>query len=129
MSEDKPHMASVFRCRRLDHIFLSEERLAFRFGDLAFEPFRSTFPLPVRLCIVAVLPDDLKLSRKMSRANIKMKTYPQAGGFAVDKLAEKCGAQTNTASTLCMKAVRSTGGEGERRRVPPGRDAFRHHCR
>jgi hypothetical protein len=47
---------------RLSHIFLSEERLACQFGDLTFEPFRSAFPFPFRLCIVAVLPDDLKLS-------------------------------------------------------------------
>jgi len=103
--------------------FVFQHRLSATFPCLAtglpsdpairhFEPFRSAFPLPVLLCIVEVLPDDLKLSRKMSRANIKMQSYPQADGFAVDKLAEKSGAQTNTASTLCMKAVRFNRGRG-----------------
>jgi hypothetical protein len=104
-----PHLNFVFQRRLFSHIFLPEERLAFRFGDLAI--CRSALS-PKRLCFVAAPPDDLKLSRKMSRANIKMQTYPQATWFAVDKLAEKIGAQTNTASTQCMKAVRFNRGRG-----------------
>jgi hypothetical protein len=56
---DQPHLNFVFQRRLFSYIFLSEERLAFRFGDLA--TCRSA-PLPRKLCIVAALPDDLKLS-------------------------------------------------------------------
>jgi hypothetical protein len=41
-----------------------------------------------------------------------MQSYPQADGFVVDKLAHNVGTQTNTASTLCMKAVRFNRGRG-----------------
>ena len=49
-----------------------------------------------------------------------MPSYPQAGQFAVDNMEDNFVAETETASTLCMEAVILSGGEGERRRVPPG---------
>ena len=53
-------------------------QIAYRSGDPAFILFRSTFPFPVPLCIVAFLPDDLEVSCFVSRAKRNVRTYPQA---------------------------------------------------
>ena len=62
---------------------------ASRFGDPAFFLFRSAFPFPVQLRIVAFLPDDLKVSCFSSRAKRIVQSYPQAQQFAVDKMEDK----------------------------------------
>ncbi|OYU02205.1 MAG: hypothetical protein CFE36_06945 [Sphingomonadaceae bacterium PASS1] len=54
-----------------------------------------------------------------------MPSYPQAGHFAVDNMENNFAGETETASTQCMEAVILSGGEGERRRVPPGQFVFR----
>ena len=69
----------------VDNILYSDPEAAGRpalsaridFDDPAFPHFRSNSPFPVPFCFEAFLPDDLKLSRKMSRTNIKITTYPQ----------------------------------------------------
>lgn len=50
---------------------------------------RQKSPFPVLFRFEAFLPDDLKLSRKPSRTNRKIATYPQPAAFAVDNMENK----------------------------------------
>jgi hypothetical protein len=89
-------------------------RAAYRIGDPAFPLFRTAFPFPVRLCIKAFLPDDLKVSCFSSRAKPNFASYPQAEQFAVDKIEDKISVQKDTAPTQCMEAVKNCPGARER---------------
>jgi hypothetical protein len=89
-------------------------RAAYRFGDPAFPLFHATFPFPVRICIKAFLPDDLKVSWFSSRAKPNFASYPQAAQFAVDKIEDKISVQKDTAPTQCMEAVKNCPGARER---------------
>lgn len=53
-----------------------------------------------------------------------MRSYPQAEGLAVDKMENNSGEDANTASTLCMKAVRFNRGRGREEESPPVKVRF-----
>jgi hypothetical protein len=89
-------------------------RAAYRFGDPAFPLFHAAFPFPVRLCINAFLPDDLKVSWFSSRAKSNFASYLQAVQFAVDKIEDKISVQKDTAPTQCMEAVKNCPAARER---------------
>ena len=81
-----PHMIFVFFVPTASITSPVLRLVAYQFGDPAFFLFRSAFPFPVRLCIAAFLPDDLKVSWISSRTKRNVSTYPQAAQFAVDKM-------------------------------------------
>ena len=115
-----PHLIFVFFVPTLPISSPVLRRAAYRFGDPAFPLFRATFPFPVRLCIKAFLPDELKVSWFSSRAKPNFASYPQAVQFAVDKIEDKISVQKNTAPTQCMEAVKNCPGAREREgEVPP----------
>ena len=107
-----PHLIFVFFVPTASITFPVLRLVASRFGDPAFTLIRSAFPFPVRLCIAACLPDDLKVSWILSRTKRNLSTYPQAEQFAVDKMEDKIGAQKDTAPTQCMEAVKIVRGRG-----------------
>jgi hypothetical protein len=49
-------------------------------------PRSALLPVSVPLCFPAFLPDKFKLSSKAESGNGNLSTYPQAEGFAVDKM-------------------------------------------
>jgi hypothetical protein len=54
-----------------------------------------------------------------------MQSYPQDAAIAVDKMENNSEAETNTASTLCMEAVRFNRGQGrEEESAPPAEVRF-----
>ena len=107
-----PHMIFVFFVPTIPITSPVLRLAASRFGDPAFTLFRSAFPFPVQLRIVAFLPDDLKVSCFSSRAKRIVQSYPQAQQFAVDKMEDKIGPQKDTAPTQCMEAVKIVRGRG-----------------
>ena len=114
-----PHLIFVFFVPTLPISFPVLRRAAYRISDPAFPLFRAAFPFPVRLCIKAFLPDDLKVSWISSRAKPNFASYPQAAQFAVDKIEDKISVQKDTAPTQCMEAVKNCPGARERGGVPP----------
>ena len=109
-----PHLIFVFFVPTLPISSPVLRRAAYRFGDPAFPLFHATFPFPVRICIKAFLPDDLKVSWFSSRAKPNFSSYPQAVQFAVDKIEDKISVQKDTAPTQCMGAVKNCPGARER---------------
>ena len=109
-----PHMIFVFFVPTNLITFPVLRQFAYHFGDPAFPFLNSAFPFPVLLCLEAFLPDDLKLSCFSSRAKCKLRTYPQAPHFAVDKMENNFSGEKDTAPTPCMGAVRIVRGRGER---------------
>ena len=114
-----PHLIFVFLVPTLPISSPVLRRAAYRIGDPAFPLFRTAFPFPVRLCIKAFLPDDLKVSWISSRAKPNFTSYPQAEQFAVDKIEDKISVQKDTAPMQCMEAVKNCPGARERGGVPP----------
>jgi hypothetical protein len=107
-----PHSIFVFFVPTISISSPVLRRVAYQFGDPAVCLFRSTFPFPVRLCVLAFLPDDLKVSCFSSRTKGNLPTYPQTTHFAVDKMEDKSTAEKDTAPTQCMEAVKIVRGRG-----------------